>query len=97
MKKTTLIVAALALALVPAPPTWAQDARADAQKLLSACEQHGHDFDSIYGNSLYYGGPVDEARQALATVEKLESDVLPEVQPILAVFAERYESAAAPR
>jgi len=88
--KRAFTVLAITFLMNAAVPVRAQSPRADAGRLLAACEQHCHDFDVIYGNSLYYGGPVEEARQALATVEKLERDVLPGVQPVLALFAGRY-------
>ncbi len=84
----------ISLVLAAAPPASARDARADGERLIALCEQHCRAFDLIHGNSMYYGGPVDEARQALATIQQVERDVLPEVQPILALFAESYGTTA---
>lgn len=84
---TTLLVVATA-------PALAQNPKADAEKLIALCEQHCEAFDLIHGNSMFYGGGVEAARQALTTIQEVERDVLPEVQPLLAVFADRYGTTA---
>lgn len=87
-------IALALLTLVVAAPAAAGDPRADGEKLIALCEQHCRAFDLIHGNSMFYGGSVDEARQALATIQEVETNVLPEVQPILAVFADNYGTTA---
>jgi len=96
MSQTTsaTVILSATLTLVVALPASAGDPRADGEKLIALCEQHCAAFDLVHGNSMYYGGPVEEARQALATLEEVEQSVLPEVQPVLALFVERYGTTA---
>jgi len=86
-----IMIAALALLCSAAQ---AQSPKADAEKLMALCEQHCDAFDLIHGNSMYYGGGVDDAQRALDTIAEVEKKVLPEVQPILAVFVENYGTSA---
>jgi len=91
MKVTETIVLILAaVACTAATPAVADDPRTDAEQLLDLCQQYCRSFDLIHGNSMYYGGGVDDARQALTTIEEAEREALPAVQPILAVFADNY-------
>ena len=65
-------------------------AQADAEKLLETYKKHGNKFDLIHGNSIFYGMKAEEAEAALKTLEDVEKEAIPEVQPILALFAEKY-------
>lgn len=91
---TVQLLAAACLAAVLGPSAAAQTPRADGEAVLALCRQHCRSFDLVHGNSMYYGGSVEEARQALATLEQLEREVLPEVQPVLAHIVETYGSTA---
>jgi len=93
MKNARHLTAPIALALITlaaALPAGAQNPQADGEKLIALCAEYCSSFDLIHGNSMFYGGSVDEARQTLATIQEVEFNVLPEVQPILAVFADNY-------
>ncbi len=87
-------VVALTITLVAAVPAAAHNPQSDGEKLIALCSEHCRAFDLIHGNSMYYGGSVEEARQALATIQEVETKVLPEVQPILGVFVEHYGATA---
>ncbi len=87
--RTDLAIITLIIALA-ALPTAAQNPRADGEQLINLCEQYCDRFDLIHGNSMYYGGGAEQAREALATLLEVEREVLPEVQPLLAAFADSY-------
>lgn len=92
--RSAVVVLSTTLTLALPLPAAAGDPRADGERLIALCEQHCQAFDPVHGNSMYYGGSVEEARQALATLQEVEENVLPEVQPILAVFVENYGTTA---
>ena len=79
-------------------PQWARaadnQAQADAEKLLETHEKYGNKFEGIHGNSIFYGLKAEEAEAALKNLESVEKETLPEVQPILAVFAVKYGTQA---
>jgi hypothetical protein len=96
MKTARPITALITLTLVTlaAAPAVAQNPQADGEKLIALCADYCSNFDLIHGNSMFYGGSVDEARQALATIQEVETNVMPKVQPALVVFADNYGTTA---
>lgn len=88
------ISAIAAVVVAVSIPVSAQTPEADGKRLIALCKLHCGSFDLIHGNSMYYGGPVDEARQALTALEAVEREILPEVQPVLAHFADTYGTTA---
>lgn len=87
-------VSVFAAVMLVTPAVSAGDPRADAEKLIALCHQYCSSFDLIHGNSMFYGGSPDDARTALTTLQEVERGALPEVQPILAVFADNYGTTA---
>jgi hypothetical protein len=73
MKNTALTLLTLtAMTITAAAPAIAQSPREDAERLLALCAEHCEAFDLIHGNSMYYGGVVDQAR-GLARVYELSA------------------------
>lgn len=87
---TTVLTVNLVILALAALPAAAQSPQNNAEQLIALCEQYCDGFDLIHGNSMYYGGGIDQAREALATLQEVEQNVLPAVQPLLAVFVENY-------
>jgi len=95
VKSTTMILWTTAMLILSiASPTSALEPRADGERLIALCEEHCEAFDLIHGNSMYYGGGADQAREVLKTLQEVEQNVLPEVQPVLVRFVESYGTTA---
>jgi hypothetical protein len=94
---TMLILAAPVAAQdeLPAPPARTPElASADAVELQSLSARHQDKFEGVYGNVSVSGtsvkGTIALCKEHLARIEMLETEVLPELEPVLARITETW-------
>ena len=80
----------LFITLISVSVLYSQDPRKDAENLNLLHEKYRNSFEEIHGNNLFYGNTDAEAEEVFKKLESLENEVVPEIQPIVAIFAENY-------
>jgi len=71
-----------------------KEARKIGKQLTALYQQHGPKFEGIYGATMVYSGDVEEAGKQYLKIERVEKEVLPVVQPVLATVAVNYGTSA---
>jgi len=66
------------------------EAERDAARMLALHARHFPRLEPITGNSLFFGSTLDEARDAVARIEVVETELLPELAPELGALADTY-------
>jgi hypothetical protein len=66
------------------------EAEIDATQIMELYDKYINKFNGIYGNTVIYSPSIEEAENGLKNIEEAEKEALPAIQPMLAIFAEKY-------